>query len=113
MGADADLLKEVPLFESLGDVERADLAEKLDVVTAPAGQVLFHVNEPGDALFIVCTGEVEIFFKNDTGERIVLEVAARGDFFGELSLFDRGPRSASVVVTQDVELLRLRHDHLE
>jgi len=113
MGADADLLKDVPLFQFLDDRERLELAEQLDTVSVKMGETLFHVNDPGDSLYVVRTGEVEIFFKNDTGERIVLEVAGRGDFFGELALFDGGPRSASVVATEDTEVFRLSHSHLE
>jgi len=46
---------------------------------------------------------VEIYFKNDTGERIVLETARTGDFFGEISLLDGGPRTASALVTEDLD----------
>jgi CRP/FNR family transcriptional regulator, cyclic AMP receptor protein len=113
MVADADLLKDVPLFQFLDDRERVELASQLDTVGVRAGETLFKVNDPGDSLYVVRSGEVEIFFKNDTGERIVLEVAGRGDFFGELALFDGGPRSASVVATQDTEVFRLSNTHLE
>jgi CRP/FNR family transcriptional regulator, cyclic AMP receptor protein len=113
MGADADLLKDVPLFQFLDDLERLELAEQLDTLSVKAGDTLFKVNDPGDSLYVVRSGEVEIFFKNDTGERIVLEVAGRGDFFGELALFDGGPRSASVIATEDTEVFRLSHSHLE
>src|SRR5829696_422206 len=92
-----DLLKEVPLFQLLDDRERADLAAQLGQVRYSAGQTIFSIGEPGDALYVIASGEAEVFFKNDTGERIVLEVATRGDFFGKLSLLDRGSRSASVV----------------
>jgi CRP/FNR family cyclic AMP-dependent transcriptional regulator len=50
-------------------------------------------------------GVVEMWFKNDTGERLVLETARPGDFFGELSLLDGGPRTASALVMEDVEAL--------
>src|SRR6187402_1533162 len=101
MCPEADLLKEVPLFQFLDEAERVDLAAQLEVVQFAAGETVFLINEPGDALFIVNSGEVEVFFKNDTGERIVLERATRGDFFGELSLLDKGARSASVEATQE------------
>ncbi|HEX4337932.1 MAG TPA: DUF1003 domain-containing protein [Polyangiaceae bacterium] len=101
----ADLLAEVPLFKLLDDGARATLAERLDKMTAPAGKTLFSRGDPGDALYVVTSGEVEMFFKNDTGERIVLEKAGVGDFFGEISLLDGGPRTASAVVIQDVECI--------
>src|SRR5262249_37445059 len=55
----------------------------------------------------------EIFFKNDTGERIVLETAGKGDFFGEISLLDGGPRTASARVTKDLEAVVVDRGDLE
>jgi CRP/FNR family cyclic AMP-dependent transcriptional regulator len=113
MCPEADLLKEVPLFNLLDDQERSELATQLDVVRFGAGEVIFKVGEPGDSIYIVREGEVEVFCKNDTGERMVLEVATRGDFFGELSLLDSGTRSASVVAVHETETLRLNRADLE
>lgn len=113
MPAEADLLKEVPLFQLLDDTERAALAEQLECVRFAAGDTIFQVGDPGDSLFVISSGKVEVFFKNDTGERIVLEVATRGDFFGELSLLDSGGRSASVVAVEDTQALRLERADLD
>jgi len=113
MCPEADLLKEVPLFQLLDDHERTELAAQLDVVQFAAGQTIFNYGEPGDAIYVISSGEVEVFCKNDTGERIVLEVATRGDFFGELSMLDGGTRSASVVATQETQTLRLDRSDLE
>jgi len=113
MPTDAALLAEVPFFELLDESERASLATHLEVVKVPVGATLFEYGDPGDSLYLVRSGGVEIFFRDDTGERIVLEKAAAGDFFGELSLLDGGPRQASVVVTDDLEALRLDRDNLD
>lgn len=113
MRPDSELLKEVSLFQFLDDRERSELAEQLQLVHFQVGETIFQIGEPGEALYVIRSGEVEIFFKNDTGERIVLEVATRGDFVGELSLLDQGPRSASAVATQDAEVLRLDRKNLE
>src|SRR5450755_1811336 len=99
------MLAGVPFFSLLDDTERATLAERIDELKVPAGAVLFQRGEPGDAMYVVKTGRVEVFFKNDTGERIVIEVAHPGDFFGEISLLDSGPRTASAVATEDLEAL--------
>lgn len=107
MPPDTELLKEVSLFQFLDDQERTDLAAQLSPVSFRAGELVFRVGEPGDALYLIQSGEAEVFFKNDTGERVVLETARRGDYFGELSLLDGGCRSASVIATQDLEALRL------
>lgn len=113
MCPEADLLKEVPLFHLLDDHERTELAAQLEVVRFSAGETVFNYGEPGDSIFVVSSGEVELFLKNDTGERVVLEVATRGDFFGELSMLDGGTRSTSVLATQDTEALRLDRPDLE
>jgi CRP/FNR family cyclic AMP-dependent transcriptional regulator len=113
MRPDSEVLKDVSLFQFLDDHERNELAAQLEVVRFRAGETIFLIGEPGDALYVIRSGEAEVYFKSDTGDRIVLEVAGRGDFFGELSLLDRGSRSASVVATQDTEALRLNRDHLE
>ena len=105
MTTHSEMLAEVPFFALLDDQERATLAERLDLVRVPAGQVLHNAGDPGDSLYVVRSGAVELFFKNDTGDKIVLETARSGDFFGETSLMDGGPRTASAVVTVDLEAL--------
>ena len=109
MSPEADLLKEVPLFNLLDDQERSELATQLELARFTAGQVVFNYGDPGDSLYVVSEGEFEVFCKNDTGERMVLEVPIRGDFFGELSLLDNGTRSASVAATQDNPALVEEH----
>ena len=109
----ADLLKEVSLFQLLDEQERVALVSNMQSVDYAAGETLFEVGAPGDALYVVASGVVEMFFKNDTGERIVLETAGRGDFFGDLSLLDGGSRSASVTAVEESTLLRLDRRNLE
>jgi CRP/FNR family transcriptional regulator, cyclic AMP receptor protein len=113
VGADPEILAEVPFFSLLDEQERATLAERVDTVIRPAGTALFNYGDPGDSLYIVRAGEVEIFFKNDTGERIVLETARPGDFFGEISLLDGGPRTASALVTEDLHAVVVDRGDLE
>jgi len=113
MPTDAALLAEVPFFSLLDEQERADLATQLDIVHFPAGHTMWKAGDPGGELFVIRSGEAEVYFKNDTGERIVLETARVGDFVGELSLLDKGTRTASVVVTEDLEALRVDRNDLQ
>jgi len=113
MSNDTALLAEVPFFQLLDDEERADLLSQLVPVTLPAGHTIFNYGDPGDCLFIVRSGEVEVFFKDDTGQKIVLETGRTGYVFGELSLLDSGPRTASAVVTEDLEALKFDRARLE
>lgn len=113
MRPEADLLKDVPLFQLLDDEERAALAERLDGVRFAAGSDILRVGEPGAELYVIRSGEAEVFIRDNTGEPIVLEMVKCGEFFGELSLLDGGPRSASVRATEDLEALRLDRTELE
>src|SRR5437870_3109778 len=113
MATTADFLAEIPLFALLDEHERAALAERLDSASLQAGKAVFNAGDPGGALFLVRTGVVELFFKNDTGERIVLETARAGDFFGEISLLDGGPRTTSALVLEDLQALVLDRAALE
>ena len=107
MAANVELLGDVSLFKFLDEKERADLATRIEEVTFPADHLIFSAGDPGDAMFVIRSGEVEIFFKDNTGHKIVLETATVGDFFGDISLLDRGARTASAQTVGEVEALRI------
>lgn len=113
MPADTALLASVPLFERLDEEERALLAAQLDDVSFEAGQVVFKRGDPGGSIFIVVSGSVEIFVEDTVGQRVVFETAKAGDFFGELSLLDGDPRSASSVALEPTRAVRLDRNDLE
>jgi len=112
MSTDSEsVLLDVPFFEKLDLEERRTLAAQAELVSHPAGHELFAVGDPGDSLYILTKGQAEIYFKDTTGHRIVLETLGPGEFLGEISLLDAGPRTASVVVKEDMEAIRVdRHD---
>ncbi len=113
MPTDAALLATIPFFQPLDDAERAAIAQVLEEVRIPAGQAVFELGDPGDALYVIRSGVVEVFIKDDTGTRIVLEVDGPGDFFGEISLLHPGPRTGTALVTLDLDALRVDHEDLE
>lgn len=108
----AQLLGTVPLFKLLSDEERADLERVFERRDLSAGEKVFSIGEPGDEMYIVGTGSVELFVKDNTGAKIVLMVCDPGEVFGELSLFDGGARTASAVCLEETTLLVLDRDHL-
>lgn len=113
MCPEADLLKEIPLFQLLNDDERRALANRLNLVRYGERQEIFQIGDPGDAIYLIGSGEVEVYFKNDTGERMVLERLGPGQFFGELAFLECGSRNASVVSLCETETYRLDHAHLK
>ena len=108
----AELLATVPLFKLLNEDERADLEAVLERRTFERDTKIFSLGEPGDSLYIVGTGRVELFVKDNTGAKIVLTVCDEGEVFGELSLFDGGARTASAVCLEESTLFVLDREDL-
>jgi uncharacterized membrane protein len=88
------------------------LAKVVDVSTLKVGQTLFEAGEPGESMFIVRSGSIELYIKDTAGQKIVLTVAEEGQLFGELSMLDSGPRTATAVALTDAELLVLDREDL-
>jgi CRP/FNR family transcriptional regulator, cyclic AMP receptor protein len=112
MTADPSFLREVPLFASLDEDELKVLASAVGERALAAGETLFRAGEPGDALFIVRQGAVELFATDTTGHKIVFHTATGGEYFGELSLLDSGPRTATAQATEPTELFAVDRDDL-
>jgi len=113
MPTDAALLAGVPFFKYLDDDERELLAKQIDEVSVPAGQMVFEVNDPGGTMYVIRSGRAEVFFNDDTGERIVLESPGPGEVFGEISFLDGGGRTASVLATEDLDALAVDREDLD
>src|SRR6185295_18629817 len=105
-------LASIRMFELLDEDDRNALAVVVDELKIPASQTLFQAGDPGDSLFIVRLGEIELFIKDTAGQRIVLHTAQPGDMFGELAMLDSGPRTATALALTDSEVLVLDRDDL-
>ncbi|HEX8499491.1 MAG TPA: DUF1003 domain-containing protein [Pyrinomonadaceae bacterium] len=112
MPVDPSALAEVEFFSLLGEEDRRALAEVVDLVRLGAGQVIFRAGDPGESLYLVRAGEVEIFINDNVGQKITLSTCGHGDFFGEIALLDSGPRTATAVALADAELIELDRDDL-
>jgi CRP/FNR family transcriptional regulator/CRP/FNR family cyclic AMP-dependent transcriptional regulator len=71
------------------------------------GEVIFHQGDPGDSLHFLTEGRVKVVLDAETGEEAVIAILAPGDCFGELSLIDGEPRSATVVTLEPVQTVSL------
>src|SRR5437773_11118658 len=112
MVCDPAFLGEVPLFKLLDEQERTGLAAVLDLRSVAKGEVLFRTGDPGDRMFVVRHGSVEIFAQDKMGQKIILETAGPGEQFGELALFDGGARTAAAAAVEDSEVLSLDREDL-
>jgi CRP/FNR family transcriptional regulator, cyclic AMP receptor protein len=110
---DHQLLQDIEFFELHDEEDRKSLAKVLDHIKFPGGSRLFERGDRGNELYIVYAGKVEISIRDLAGEKIVLTVAEKGDLFGELSMLDNNPRTATAMALEDTELIVLNRENLQ
>lgn len=112
----SDLLSRIPLFAGLSPEDRGALGSYLVERRLDAGEHVFHKGDLGSSLYIVRSGAVEISLPlagdPPGGQNVVLRIARANSYFGELSLFDDKPRSATVKALVPTALLELRREQL-
>jgi len=112
MPCDPSFLANIKMFDLLNEDDRVALAKVIDELKVPATHTLFQAGDPGDSLFIVRTGQIELFIKDTAGQKITLHTAETGDMFGELAMLDSGARTATALALTDSEVLVLDRDDL-
>ncbi len=109
---DSDVLRQAPLFSGLDDEAAAALRATMEERRLRRGEVLFEEGDAGDRLYVVTEGKVKLGRRSGDGRENLLAVLGPGSMFGELSLFDPGPRSATVTAVTDCVMQTLSHDEL-
>lgn len=101
MGEVHEILSRAGIFQGVEPAAVNTLIEQLDSATFPRGTTIFDEGEPGDRLFIIISGKVKLARHAPDGRENLLTIMGPSDMFGELSIFDPGPRtSAAVCVTE-------------
>jgi cAMP-dependent protein kinase regulator len=102
-----------PLFSSLTSMEREDVFKRFRLLKIPEETLLFKEGAPSNSLYMIKSGEVEIFTLTRQGKRIQLATLKSGNFFGEISLLFNKPRMASAKTIRPSELLELTKEDLD
>jgi len=102
-----------PLFFSLSAAEREDVFKRFRVLDVSEETVIFEGGDPPASLYLIKSGEVEIFIQKPRGEKVVLSILQSGDFFGEIGPLFNKPRMASAKTIRPSELLELTREELE
>ena len=105
-----DALAHIALFSRLTPPERAELFACMRRETIPANQTIFWLGDRGDAFFLVESGSVGVSVPNETGQHVTINTLEAGGFFGEISLLDGGPRTATVRAIEAATLLVLERE---
>ena len=109
---DPEVLKKAPLFAGLEDDAATALSSAMGKLYLNKGDVLFHEGDSEDRLYIVVSGKIKLGRTGSAGRENLLAVLGPGQMFGELSVFDPGPRSTTATAVTACELRTLEHDEL-
>ena len=108
------LLGQIPLFSAVPPHRLRTIFQMTRANRFSAGETVFKEGEPGSTMHVITSGRISIIGVSEGGDEVVLASLGPGEFFGELALFDRRPRSATAVAAEDTETLSLaRADILE
>jgi len=117
---DREILRNIPLFASLTNVEIARLAQVTSLRLCRRDEVVFYEDEEGDFFFVIVSGRVKVTllgipdrFTRGYGREVLLSSLGPGDFFGEMALVDNEPRSATAVATEETELLLIHRSDFQ
>ena len=109
---DPEVLKKAPLFARLEDDAASALSSAMGTLRLKKGDVLFHEGDSEDRLYIVVSGKIKLGRSGSAGRENLLAVLGPGQMFGELSVFDPGPRSTTATAVTACEIRTLEHDEL-
>ena len=110
---DDQVVRRAPLFAALDDEAARALLSSMTRVELRRGDVLFTEGEAGDRLYVITSGKIKLGRSSLDGRENLLAVLGPGEMFGELSLFDPGPRTATATAVSDALLVGLGHDNLQ
>lgn len=100
-------MRQIPLFSNLKDEDLEDLARQLQKVVVAPQETIFWIGDLGEHLFLVREGQVELSYPDVNGREITLAKLGPGAFFGDLSLLDGGPRTATARAKTETTLFTL------
>ncbi len=97
---DIKLLKGINLFESLEEDELLAVSRHLVHRHYPKNSVIINEGDTTNSLYIILSGQVKVYLNDENGKEVILNVVKEGDYFGEVSLFDDGLHSASIMTLE-------------
>src|SRR5450759_798406 len=110
---DIDVVRKAPLFAALDDEAAAALMESMTTSHLDRGNILFREGDQGDRLYVIGEGKIKLGLTSVDGRENLLAILGPGEMFGELSLFDPGPRTATATAIAETQLLALGHEDLD
>jgi CRP/FNR family transcriptional regulator/CRP/FNR family cyclic AMP-dependent transcriptional regulator len=110
MSNEEKILATLPFFSHTNPEDLKELATRVKRRVYKHGETIYHKDDAGSTMYIIVDGTVKVSVPSEVGDEMILSILCRGDFFGELSLFDGKPRSATVTPVGPAEVLIIYRD---
>jgi CRP-like cAMP-binding protein len=107
-----EVVRKAPLFTALDDAAAVSLRASMDSVKISKGGILFKEGDSGEHVYVIVEGKLKLGTSSGDGRENLLSILGPGEMFGELSLFDPGPRTSAATAVTDAKLLSLGHEKL-
>lgn len=112
MTIEDEVVRKAPLFTALDDAAAVSLRVSMDSVKINKGAILFKEGDSGEHVYVIVEGKLKLGTSSGDGRENLLSILGPGEMFGELSLFDPGPRTSTATAVTDARLLSLSHAKL-
>ncbi|MEN9380667.1 MAG: hypothetical protein RIR99_501 [Actinomycetota bacterium] len=112
MSIEDEVVRKAPLFTALDDAAAVSLRASMDSVKIGKGGILFKEGDSGEHVYVIVEGKLKLGTSSGDGRENLLSILGPGEMFGELSLFDPGPRTSTATAVTDAKLLSLSHAKL-
>jgi CRP-like cAMP-binding protein len=105
-----EVVRRAPLFTALDEAAALSMRASMDTVKIAKGSILFKEGDDGEHLYVIIDGKLKLGTSSGDGRENLLSILGPGEMFGELSLFDPGPRTSTATAVTDAKLLSLSHE---
>ena len=112
MTIEDEVVRKAPLFTALDDAAAVSLRASMDSVKIGKGGILFKEGDSGEHVYVIVEGKLKLGTSSGDGRENLLSILGPGEMFGELSLFDPGPRTSTATAVTDAKLFSLSHEKL-
>ena len=112
MRVDHEVVRKAPLFAALDSDDAEALLAQMSPARMERGDILFREGEAGDSLYVIGEGKIKLGRSSSDGRENLVAILGPGEMFGELSLFDPGPRTMTATAVAETQLLGLGNDSL-
>lgn len=105
MAVSTTLLRSLPIFATLDEVQMESIARVSSLRQVPRGSVVLREGDRTDCIYFVVNGALKVQVSDEDGREVILSILGPGELFGEMGAIDNSPRSATVVATQASDLV--------